>query len=165
MDNPRDILMGLKRLYGAARPLEKEHMEIAFSKPWNTADPIEELFDRLEECYVNSIINKLAYTMEQLIDKAIVAIQKTNLYKTALLEWEAFDEINKTWNELKAHFTEAYEVRLRSSGTSTASFHGYVINAEAEEDDSSVATIQESLNTIHIANHANFFDRSVYPPS
>ena len=116
-------------------------MEMAFSKPWNTADPIEELLDCLEECYVTSIINKPAYTMEQLIDKdkAIVAIQKTKLYETALLEWEALNEINKTWNELKAHFTKAYE-----SGTGTASFHGYVNNAEAEEDDASVVTIQES---------------------
>jgi hypothetical protein len=83
-----------------------------------------------------------------------VAIQKTNLYKTTLLEWEAFDKLNKTWNELKAHFTEAYEARLRS-GTGTASFHGYVNNAEAEEDDSSMATIQEYLNTIHMANTAS----------
>jgi hypothetical protein len=43
-----DCNIGLKRLCGAATPLEKEQNEKAFSAPWNTTDPIEELFDHLD---------------------------------------------------------------------------------------------------------------------
>jgi hypothetical protein len=39
----------------------------------------------------------------------MIVIQKTKLYETAMMEWESFKEANKTWNELKLHFTEAYE--------------------------------------------------------
>ena len=46
---------------------------------------------------------KPLYTMEQLIDKAIMAIQRTGLYELALLEWQGFDAANKTWQQLKLH--------------------------------------------------------------
>eukprot|EP00804_Cyclotella_cryptica_P001457 CCRYP_003690-RA/>CCRYP_003690-RA protein AED:0.47 eAED:0.47 QI:0/-1/0/1/-1/1/1/0/109 len=97
---------------------------------------------------------KPPFTLEQVIDKAIIAIQRTGLYETALLEWQGFEEANKTWEQLKHHFEEAYEIRL-ASGQGTAGTHGYVYNAEAQDDDS-ISTIHDSLQSIHIANNANF---------
>jgi hypothetical protein len=68
----------------------------------------------LEECYKVAFMAKppYPYMMEQIIDKAIVAIQRTGLYSTALLEWEGFDAVKKTWYELKMHFEEAYGLRF-----------------------------------------------------
>lgn len=153
-DNPRQILQELRTKYGTSTPNDKANNDRQFNAQWDANEPIEALFDRLEDCYVFSILAKPPYTMEQLIDKAIIAIQRTGLYETALLEWAGFDEANKTWQQLKLHFEEAYEIRL-ASGQGTAVFHGYVNNAEAEDDDS-ISTIQESLNTIHLANSANY---------
>jgi hypothetical protein len=70
---------------------------VKFAAPWNPNEPIETFFDRLEDCYVFSIMAKPPYTQEQLIDNAIMSIQCTGLYKTALLEWQGFTEENKTW--------------------------------------------------------------------
>ena len=39
-----------------------------------------------------------------MVDKAIITIQNTGLYGTAILEWTGFDEANKTWPQLKLHF-------------------------------------------------------------
>eukprot|EP00804_Cyclotella_cryptica_P010472 CCRYP_012303-RA/>CCRYP_012303-RA protein AED:0.45 eAED:0.14 QI:0/0/0/0.6/1/1/5/0/1176 len=125
-----------------------------FDQPWDPNEPIEALFDRLEECYIFAIMAKPPFTLEQVIDKAIIAIQRTGLYETALLEWQGFDEANITWEQLKHHFEEAYEIRL-ASGQGTAATHGYVYKAEAQ-DDNSISTIHESLQSIHIANNANF---------
>ena len=98
---------------------------------------------------------KPPYTQEQLIDKAIIAIQRTGLYELALLEWTGLADENKTWQQLKLHFEEAYEQRLDSDqGTSSA--HGCVNNMTASEDDNTVTTIQESLTNIHMANNANY---------
>ena len=72
-------------------------------------------------CLPFKIQAKPPYTQEQLIDKAIMAIQRTGLYETALLEWQGFDEVNKTWQQLKLHFEEAYEIRLASGRGSTQS--------------------------------------------
>ena len=154
-DSPREILDGLRAKYGICSPNEKTANNQRFDEQWNPNDPIEMLFDRLEECYIFSILNKPQFTIEQLIDKAIIAIQRTALYERALLEWQDFADENKTWEQLKLHFEEAYESRL-ASGQGTAATHGYVNNAEAVDDDDSLNTIQESLNSIHLANNANY---------
>ena len=154
-DNPRQVLTDLRTKYGTCTPNEKSANEAAFSAPWNPRDPIEALFDRLEDCYVFSIMAKPPFTMEQLIDKAIMAIQRTGLYETALLEWTGFTPENKTWQQLKLHFEEAYEIRL-AAGQGTAATHGYVNNATADDDDDSIATIQETIANIHMANNANY---------
>ena len=153
-DNPRDILDGLQAKYGTCFPNEKTANNQPFDQPWDPNEPIEALFDRLEECYIFSILAKPPFTLEQLIDKAIIAIQCTALYETSFLEWQGFDKANKTWEQLKLHFEEAYEIRL-ASGQGTAAAHGYVNSAEAEDDDS-LSTIQESLHSIHLANNANY---------
>ncbi len=154
-DCPRTILADLRRRYGKATPAKKAANQAQFDQGWNPADPIEVLFDRLEECFLFAKVAKPEYTKEQMIDKAIIAIQKTGLYEPAVLEWNGFADINQTWPELKTHFEEAYEIRLASTG-GTARSNGYVNNAEAVEDDDSVSTIQASLCNIHLANNANY---------
>jgi hypothetical protein len=147
-------LDNLRTKYGACTPNEKTANNLRFDQPWDPNEPIEALFDRLEECYIFSIMAKPPFTLEQVIDKAIIAIQRTGLYETALLEWQGFDEDNKTWWQLKSHFEEAYEIRL-ASGQGTAATHGYVNNTEVQDDDS-ISTIHESLQSIHLANNANY---------
>eukprot|EP00804_Cyclotella_cryptica_P000700 CCRYP_000984-RA/>CCRYP_000984-RA protein AED:0.37 eAED:0.21 QI:0/0/0/1/0/0/3/0/1009 len=152
-DNPRDILSNLER--SAAQALQpKRRNNVLLGAPWDPNDPIEALFDRTEDCFIFALICKPQFTMEQIIDKAIVAIQLTGLYETALLEWSGFAEENKTWQQLKLHFEEAYELRL-ASGQGTAGTHGYVNSATANGGDS-IASIQESIVNFHMANNANY---------
>jgi hypothetical protein len=153
-NNPREMLDNLRTKYGACTPNEKTVNNQRFDQPWDPNEPIEALFDRLEECYIFSIMAKPLFTLEQVIDKAIIVIQRTGLYETALLEWQGFEENNKTWEQLKLHFEEAYEIRL-ASGQGTAATHGYVNNTEVLDNDS-ISTIQESLQSIHLANNANY---------
>jgi hypothetical protein len=103
-DNPRDILDNLRTKYSAFTPNEKTANNLSFDQPWDPNEPIEALFDRLEECYFFSIMAKPPFTLEQVIDKAIIVIQRTGLYGTALLEWQGFDENKKTWWQLKKPF-------------------------------------------------------------
>ena len=54
------------------------------------------------------------------------------------------------------HFEEAYGLGFAWKG-GTAAAHGYVNNTqETVEDDDSISTIHESLNSIHQANIANW---------
>ena len=92
-DDPRAILNALRNTYGRPSPGEKRANEKAFGAGWNPADPIEELYDRLEECFVVAIVAKPAYTREQMIDKALIAIQSTGLFEIAVLEWNRFDDM------------------------------------------------------------------------
>lgn len=154
-DNPRDILDHLSQLYGRPTPKEKKANNDRFSAGWDrTSESIEDLFSRLEECYVTSIIAAPPYTMEQMIDKGVMAIQSTGLYQTAMLEWNGFDPANKTWPELKSHFSEAYEIHL-ATALDTAGGAGYHGMNNAEGDDDSLGSIQQSLAGIQLANNAN----------
>ena len=82
-----------------------------------------------------------------MIDKAIMAVQRTGLYEIVILEWNGFDEANKTWTELKSHLTEAYKVRLTSgAGTAevpTGSYNGG--NNMNHEDSDEVRSLDEGI--------------------
>jgi len=69
-DCPRTIFDGLTARYGRPTPDEMIANEVLWSTGWNPQDPMEELFERLEECYVIALVTKPPYTKEQMIDKA-----------------------------------------------------------------------------------------------
>ena len=96
--------------------------------------------------------------MEQLLDKAKSAIQRTGFYSTAMLEWNAILPVNATWTEFKLHFTEAYDNRLRTGAGTTAQggYHG-AFNAADDDDDSLAsiqASLQQSITNMHLSNNA-----------
>ena len=157
-DEPRDILNKLHELYGKMTPQEKSNMEAAWSAPWAPSDPIKTLIDRLEECFILAKRNKPAYTVAQMIDKALTAIQSTGLFPIAVLEWNGFDENNKTWPEFKSHFIEAYEIWLTSGAGAASSNNGYhgAANAQDNADDDSITTaLADSMQQLQMANNTN----------
>lgn len=94
-----------------------------------------------------TLVAKPAYTLEQMVDKALIAIQKTGLYSLAVPKWNDFDMAHQTWPEFKAHITKAYDVWL-ASGEGTTGQNGYhgANNTETEENDNdSWQSIQESV--------------------
>ena len=99
-------------------PQEKTAMERRWLAGWDTNGPLENFFDRLEDCFVMSITQPPPYTSEQMIEKAKTAIQTTGLFPTAVLEWNGFLPGNQSWPEFKSHFQDAYEVHLQSRGGS-----------------------------------------------
>ena len=115
-----EIIAGLRDTYGVSMLDEKMRNKNAFAAPWLPNEPIETLFDCLEDCYVKSIIMKPPFTVDQMIDKAKSAVQRTGLYSTAMFEWNNFDEEQNTWAIFKVHFIEAYDNRIHTGGGTTA---------------------------------------------
>ena len=91
---PRTILDHLRNLYGRPTPMEKTMNEANWAAAYNPNEPIEDLYDRLEESFLVALVAKLAYTMDQIVDKALIDVQRTGLYATAILEWNAVDVMN-----------------------------------------------------------------------
>ena len=79
-DDPGAILLDLQRRYGKATPTEKTAADASWREAWNPSEPIETMFLKLEELFVQSIINGPAYTNSQLIDRALTNIKQTGLY-------------------------------------------------------------------------------------
>ena len=121
--DPRRILGTLRYNYGKVQPSGKTRKDTFFNAPWATKDHTKTLVDRLEECFVFVMITRLPYTQDQLMDNVLLVIQLTGAYELATQEWIGFTAQNKTWHQLKAHFTEAYNVRL-ATGAGTAGMAG-----------------------------------------
>ena len=154
-DDPRTILDSLHRRYGTLTPSEKERASQAWNNAWNPAEPIETMFFHLEELFVQAVRAGVPYSSMQLLDKGLDNIKKTGIFITAIVEWNGFDDADKSWNNFKAHFTEAFAARLDSGPTAaTAGYHGAAM-ALAEDDDSSLGSIAGSLAQMQMANNAN----------
>ncbi len=156
--DPRAILLALRTTYGIPSPTERNANETLFAAPWNTAEPIETYFDRIEDCYVAALIASPPYTMEQMSTRAITSIQLTGLYSQALIEWKMIPAANQTWDHLKSHFTTAYIAR-EQSGTGTMTTAGYHVANNAIANDDALNNIESTLNhelaNLHVANNAH----------
>ena len=85
LDNPLTLLTDLKRKYAQATPNEKQATSAAWRANWNPSQPIETMFNTLEEIYVQSIEVGPAFTELQLVDRALDQIKQTALYMTACI--------------------------------------------------------------------------------
>ena len=88
-----------------------------------------------------------------MIDKVLIAIQLTGPYEIATQEWAGFGANQKTWHQLNAKFTEAYDRRL-SFGAGTAGMAGYHGAANVVDDDS-LGSITQSIANMQMANNVN----------
>ena len=84
--NPREVLNQLRLTYGRPTPEENDALEKVWNQGWQPLEPIENLFLRLEECYITLLAFGVAYTIEQMTQKAFDAVRRTRLYQTAELE-------------------------------------------------------------------------------
>ena len=71
---------------------QKTAAEVSWREPWNPTEPIENMFLKLEELFVQAIITGLAYTYSQLIDKALDCVKPTGLYVSASQDWNALSQ-------------------------------------------------------------------------
>ena len=78
---------------------------------------------------------------EQMIDKALMAVQTTGLYPVAILEWNSFDADNQIWSKFKSHFAEACDIRLQSGGGTGNMYHGAADAYDTTDDNDSVGSI------------------------
>ena len=81
------------------------------------------------------MVTKPLFTKEQLIDKALISIKLNGTFEIATIEWNRFDANNKNWHELRAHFSNAYDL-WRCVGVGTAGMTCYYGVANVVEDNS-----------------------------
>ena len=153
--DPRVILLALRTQFGTPTPAERQALQAKFTAPWDAATPIEDYFDRLEDCYIASVVARPAFTMEQVTTEALGGIQRTGLFLQDVIAWNAKPAMERTWDSLKEHFTKAFIAR-EVSGGGTMSSNGYHMAATSIEADDTLANIETSLaSTLDSMQHAN----------
>jgi hypothetical protein len=85
---------------------ENDHI---FCSPTSAADPLEVLFQRIEECAETALLGKNPYTDKQLIMNAIRLLLSTGLYTCAFKDWDQLSEVAKTWIELCRIIQDAFQ--------------------------------------------------------
>jgi hypothetical protein len=154
MDDPKEIIKGLRRLYGRLSPNERAAMDTKWSSPWNTASPVEHYFKGLEEMYILATKYPPEFTMAQMVQRAKTAMETCGLFQTHLNEWNVFPAANQDWGNMKAHFGEAYE-NLLISGRGIA-IPGTIANVQelTDEEDDDMTQITDVMSTFQMAANA-----------
>ena len=86
-DDPRAILVSLQRRYGTRTLAEKEEATLQWGAPWNPVEPIEAMFFKPEELYIQAVIAGVPYTQTQLLDQALDKIKKKGLFIQTIITW------------------------------------------------------------------------------
>ena len=81
-----------------------------------------------------------AYTPAHLIERTHAQDKRSGLYPIAVVEWEGFTAIIKTWPEWKSQLIKVCELR-EASGISVAQA-GYHKAANVHEDEENLAQVQ-----------------------
>ena len=111
------------------------------------------MFLNVEELFVCAVITGVSYSQAQLLDRALDNIKQTGLYMMAFMDWNRYDPANKTWEISKAHFVQAYELRLNSGPMSGAAV--YLGATAAYSNDDSLGNSSGSLAQMQVANNVN----------
>ena len=79
----------LQRRYGTRTLAEKEEATLQWGAPWNPVEPIEAMFFKPEELYIQAVIAGVPHTQTQLLDQALDKIKKKGLFIQTIITWNA----------------------------------------------------------------------------
>jgi hypothetical protein len=105
----RAMIDHLYARYGNINPTRIEENDAAFKADYDPSEPIEVLFQQIEETTTFASAAKQPYTSQQIITNSYNILQRTGLFSRSLHEWRDRNDTNKTWVEFQAFFTKAWD--------------------------------------------------------
>ncbi len=104
------ILDHLRNVYGRVSPQMVEDRDQALrTMAYNTQDPIDLVFNEVEEFAEYAEMGHQALTQEQTIAKAYVILNKTRRFKQPITDWNRRLTADRTWLNFKIHFRQAHQ--------------------------------------------------------
>ena len=142
------ILTHLYDNYARISQLELKENDHRMNEEWDPNQPIEVLYDQIEDAVEFASAGKAPYTTPQVVNNAYNLVSNTGLFEEECKKWRKKATADKTWDNFKTQFTEAHQ-DLRDSQR-TARDAGYQANsAEEEQEDQSMNALQAIE---HLAN-------------
>lgn len=121
----------------------------------NLASSFATFYHDLESLKKMSELGGLNYTDDFIIDIACTVFMKTGQLETALLNWHAKVEAEKTWANLKSHFNESCKAlkKVRGANLDQTVFQQANMMAQTrhQEHAAVLAQIQNTLHEMHAA--------------
>jgi hypothetical protein len=151
------LLTHLYAVYGNITPSDLADNDAQLKSPYDPAQPIETLFDQVEDAVDLAAAAQAPYTIAQIVAYAYNNVFQTGLFADACRDWRRRPAIEKTWVQFKVDFALAHqELRESLLTTQGAGYHA----ANALIFDNQQATIDAFANLAtattadrHTVNH------------
>ena len=119
----QQIFTYLYEKYGDLDEADVERLETILTEPYDPNEPFGSFVSRIETVMETAEAAGCLYTTSQIVNKAFNVINKSNAYPEGCREWKRKAPGDKTWANLKSHFTvEAKEYRKRNTSTAREDF-------------------------------------------
>ena len=147
--NVGDILRHLQGRYGRITPGQLQEFDLEITQmTYDPVNPIEQVFNRIEDLVDYGELAHNAYTQNQAIAKAYNILNKTGIFKEYIKTWKRRPAVEHTWITFKEHFSQAHD-ELQETEDLTLQNAGYGNANLVDEIVSRVTTdIQHHLNII-----------------
>jgi len=120
------IFSDLRGRYGEPTPGERSAQEAKLNEPYDPQrKSIELFFEGLKEVYLWSQNCGPPFSEEQIVQKALTAIERSGHFALALEQWRA--EPNKTFANFRNHMIPAYTTFCNTIGSTTSHAGGMLI--------------------------------------
>ena len=113
----RDILADLFRTYGALDEGQLADKEAQLrSRIFDIQQPLVEMYNVVEDLQKIATASSSPYTDRQLVGIGMQLIRNMNDYEKARGKWMAKTNADKTWQNFKLHFDDAYQYLISVRG-------------------------------------------------
>jgi hypothetical protein len=152
----RDMLDHLFGTYGNITAVDLEINFEHMRRAWDPQQPVESLFNQIQDCADYSEAGGLLIGHPQQINVGYATIFATGHFMSACRRWNKKPLTDKTWAQFKAHFSAAHRQHKQMQGESsaTAGYHSANTAFGQTEDQMAEATIG-ALANLATANTAD----------
>ena len=104
----RAILDHLYATYANISSADLQENDDIFCTPYDINQPIESLFDRVENCGDYAAAGNTPYSLEQVIGIAFYLLYQTGLFVNDFKSWKSLTTQQKTWTGFKTFFATVH---------------------------------------------------------
>jgi len=145
----KELLEHLYTSYAQITSNDLRENEARMNQPYDPNQPIEILFDQIDDAVDFAAAGNVPYTNRQIVIAAYNLVFDTGVFGDECKEWRKLEPANKTWAQFKRMFTVAHQDLQESRATARTT--GYANNATQEV---------EALEAITQLANATTADRS-----
>ena len=148
------MLQYMYETYGDITPTELEDNDERMRTAYDATEPIETLYNQIENAVDIAEAGKQPYTTPQILTRAYNLILQTGLMDDACSDWDDKAQTSKTWAEFKVHFAKAHKkLRQQQATASKTGMHATNAVLESIQNDASQAIQELSNATLADRNH------------
>lgn len=149
----RELIVHLQTAYGRITVNDLSANDERMCVPWNDTEPIENLFEQVDDGAAYAEAGGEPYTDLQLVRMAYKNVNATDRLHLACRDWRAKPDADKTWQNFKIEFKIAH---LDARESATSGNHGYSANfASYTAEEEAIYAANEAANEAYHANLAN----------